>query len=423
METNSRLLKNKIKRNMNIDSVKKIAYLVLQCIVRKIERKKANYAIKNVCKHKVKEKKIKIGFIVQAPSLWDKQVKIYEEAKKRENIETFLFVVPETDWRNQCIVNNYKNNYFISNYLDAIRIYDEEGNIIDLEEYELNYLFYPRPYDIYLPKQIRSVRMCSVCKCCYVPYGFTASDAFNEGNVYNKFFDNMYFCFMDSNYMKKLLTNEYLKEIKKGLKNIVYLGYPSLETYILMGDSNCSDRITWTPRWSYDEVGGSNFLEYKDLFVNLIKNHNGTCIFRPHPLMFDELISMHMISEKEKKEYIEILEKNKIIVDDSSPIDTVLEKTDVLISDFSTIIGTFFLTGRPIIYCDKGIELNEIYADMAKYMYVAHSWDEVEKYYKLLVIDKNDFLKNERKEYISRTYGLEINASKNIINALIDDSN
>ena len=367
--------------------------------------------------------KIRVGFLVQMPSLWDKQVDIYLEAKKRSDVETFLFVVPEDDWSDYHIENDYDNNYFVSQYPEAIKIHDSNGEIIDLKKWELDYLFYPRPYDIHLPEELRSYNTCIYVLCCYVPYGFTASDTFNEGNLYNPFFKFIYFCFMDSPYMKRLFDDYYIEYVSRGIKRIEYLGYPTLEKYLKMGDSNSFNRITWTPRWSYDpKLGGSNFLEYMISFIELERRHMGKTVFRPHPLMFEELVKKNMLSEEEVHKFLNILRDDDVIVDIDSPIDEVLVETDVLISDFSTILGTFFLTGRPIIYCDKGIPLNEVYSGMARYMYVANNWEEVEKWYDRVVIQKDDFLKTERLKYISEHYGNEINSSSRIIDALIDDS-
>lgn len=413
----------KIMRNKELIRIKTKANIIKKAIQNQVKRMEANKSIRNVIKRPPNHQGIRMGFIVQLPAIWDKQEGIYQEASKRENITTFLFVVPEHERRNQIAQNSYESNYFLGKYPEAINIYNSDGSIIDLHDYDLDYLFYPRPYDAYLPYEIRSYIMYRHTKCCYVPYGFTGADVFNGGNVDNVFFHNIYFCFMDSEYMKGLLADRYTYEIKKGIKRIEYLGYPNLEKYLQMGDSGKFENITWTPRWSYDEkLGGSNFLEYKEAFLNLQKTHKGKMVFRPHPLMFGELEKCHLMSEEEKKEYINILIKHGTIIDINSPIDTVLRDTDVLISDFSTIVGSFFLTGRPIIYCDKGIVLNRIYAEMVKHMYVAYSWEDVEKYYRMLVIDKNDPKKEERKKYIQAHYSQEKNASKKIVDAIISDS-
>jgi len=401
---------------------KKKLYGIIKWFNYKKARLMANRDIQRVLNNTNKNRPIKIGFIVQMPTLWDKQESVYLEAKSRNNIETFMFVVPEDSWGSLTIDNNYKNNYFLGKYDDAIIIHDKKGNIINIGEYRLDYLFYPRPYDEHLPAEIRSNVMRKSVRCCYIPYGLAGADIFNGGNIYNPFFDNMYYCFMDSKHMKKLLASRYRFEINKKIKKVEYLGYPSLEKYINMSENEPDNIITWTPRWSYDEkLGGSNFMEYKDGFAMLCKNKNIKFIFRPHPLMFDELINKKILEERDRDSFLKKLERSDVEIDIESPINSVLYNTGLLISDFSSIVGTFFLTGRPIIYCDKGIELNETYKEMAEHMYVAHDWNEVLNYYQLIVIEKNDYKKEKRLEFIRNKYANEIDSAKRIVDALITD--
>ena len=414
--------RNKIKNNKIIIGLKSIIYFFFKPVIKRIGRMKANKCILKVINNKSENPTVKVGFLVQMVTVWDKQEEIYSEILRRDGMEAFLFVVPEDDWSNQKIENSYDNNYFLNRYSESIKIYNSNGSVIDLTSYNLDYLFYPRPYDAHLPKELRSNVMRNYTKCCYIPYGFTGADVFNEGNVYNSFFDNIYFCFMDSEYMRKLLENQYQNEIKRGLKKIEYLGYPALEKYLDMPERDIISTMTWTPRWSYDKkLGGSNFLEYKDDFVELINRHKGEVIFRPHPLMFDELVNRGLMSEENRDEYITKLKQKNTSIDMFHPIDEVLEKTDLLISDFSTIVGTFFLTGKPIIYCDKGIVLNEVYAEMAEYMYIAYNWNDVEKYYTEIVLKNNDYKKSERQRFIKRKYCDVKDSAKKIVDAIITD--
>lgn len=43
------------------------------------------------------DKKIRIVFLLQMPEVWGKQQIVYEEMKKRDNIETIIFTIPEYD--------------------------------------------------------------------------------------------------------------------------------------------------------------------------------------------------------------------------------------------------------------------------------------------------------------------------------------
>lgn len=358
-----------------------------------------------------------IGFIVQLSSIWDKQIDIYEEMLKRNNIKTFLFVVPEYDFKNDVVKKSYNNNYFIKKYKECIKVLDDQGKWLDLRKFKLDYIFYPRPYDHYLPEQYQSRKVCRYCKCCYIPYGLTGSDNFDDTGY--PFFDNIHFLFMDSDYQKELIKSRYPVSYALGIKKIYSYGYPVLSRFLGYSNNNEIKVITWTPRWSMDPIkGGSNFLKYCDDFLKMIEDHNYSFIFRPHPLMFDELIKKGYINEKFRKNFIEKLSNNGVLFDTVSPIEDIFKKTDLLITDFSSIIPQFFMTNRPLIYCEGGIPLNKDYLEIMDYSYSAKSWSDVLKYIKQ--IEEEDVYAKQRKKYVREKYSICQNSARLITDELVN---
>lgn len=362
-------------------------------------------------------KPYKVGFIVQLFTIWDKQIDIYEEMLKRKDIQVFMFVVPDYDFKNDKILNTYENNKFIKKYKNAIKTLDNQGKWLDLKQYNLDYIFYPRPYEDYLPKQYRSNIISKYCRCCYIPYYLRGTS--NYDDTRNPFFDNIYCLFMDSDYQKKLVESHYPISHKFGVKKIFSLGYPVLARFLEYPKIEKIKTITWTPRWSMDPiVGGSNFLKYCDNFLTLIENKKYNYIFRPHPLMFDELIKKGYIDEKFKINFLKKLNENNVLFDTNSLIEDIFEKTDLLITDISSIIPQFFITGRPLIYCVGGnFSLNEDYSQIMKYSYSANNWKEVLKYIEL--IEKNEDIYSKNKlEFINQKYSICKNSAKSIVDKI-----
>lgn len=373
------------------------------------------------CKFKRKTGAVRVGFIVQLPSIWDKQVDIYEELKKNSAAETFMFVVPPFEWDTGKVSVDYTDNYFVKKYPEAIKVYNDNKALLNLKEYDLDYLFYPRPYDHYLPKSLRSSETFKYTKCCYVPYGLSGADVFNGGNIKSRFFDYIAVSFMDSEYMEELMKKQYRISSLLGIRDIKYLGYPVLRKYLeypLHSEKGC---ITWTPRWSTDSViGGSNFVKYSDDFLKLTEQVDKEFIFRPHPLMFDEMITKGTITEEYKQYYLKSLENRSIQYDTVSPIDEIFKDTEILITDYSSIIPHFLLTGRPIIYCDGGISFNPIFSEMSKYIYVTRSWHEVEQCLKA-ILNGNDEKLNDRIRYIQTRYPKNQNPARMIACSLTEN--
>jgi CDP-glycerol glycerophosphotransferase (TagB/SpsB family) len=136
--------------------------------------------------------------------------------------------------------------------------------------------------------------------------------------------------------------------------------------------------------------------------------------------MFDELIKKNILSCEEKDNYVKNLNSLNVKMNFEDPINVVLDATDLLITDFSSIITEFFLTNKPIIYCKKNIEFNESGKKLEKFMYETHSWDEIENYcFKL--IDDGDVLRTDRQKFIEQEFSDIQNSSKKIVDRIIKD--
>jgi hypothetical protein len=83
------------------------------------------------------------------------------------------------------------------------------------------------------------------------------------------------------------------------------------------------------------------------------------------------------------------------------------------------MIAEYLCTGKPVIYCTSDIE-EEIIGEMLRGLYVAHHWEDIEKYLKELMSGR-DPLKQIRDE-IARDYlGIERNPSEQIKEVLLSD--
>lgn len=365
--------------------------------------------------------KLKVGFVVQLYPLFDKQQALYEYIREREDCEAFLFVVPEDRWTDFSVPNDYTDNRFLAHYPEAIRVHKEDGSLISLEDYRLDYLFYPRPYDEHLPENIRSSHMMKSVKCCYIPYGVALSKAFDGANTHNHFFCNMYFFFMENLYMKERMIRETPYNYKHGLQRIEAVGYPPFD-YFLGMQGEPANAVTWAPRWSLDpDTGRSHFFDYKDFFLKIAKDQERPYVFRPHPLLFQEVVKQQLMSQEELDAYLSALTEEGVVIDIKSSLHEALENTAILIVDFSSIIAEFFMTGRPIIYCESGFERNQTMNEMLKLEYVAHSEEELTKLYSMLLSGEDPKFE-ARKKYIKETYGDGSNSAAAIFNVLMEDA-
>ena len=369
---------------------------------------------------------IKVAFIVQMPEVWDKQRDTYEAMVEDARFDVWLVVVPSFNTKTLKRNNyGYEREYYRDKYPDGqfIDAVDNSGKVINLKDYHFDYVFYERPYDLYLPSKLRSSKVCGFSKVCYIPYStpdFKVPDPLPIENIYR----SLYFGFINSKHRQDAI-NRYIE--LKGLKNrhIIDVGYPILG-YCNSIPENTSDKVSimWGPRWSYDaEMGGSHFVEYMYDFPKLTERFdNLSLIARPHPMTFPEMVRSGKMTEKEVEEYKEYVAKQGVILDKNKMIEDTFKETDILISDLSSILWLFFFTGRPIIYCPCKIKLSPDLQQLVDLMYVAESWEDVSGIIEKLLAGVDE-MREKREEFIRDYFKKYSNPVESIMELIIDDYN
>ena len=112
-------------------------------------------------------------------------------------------------------------------------------------------------------------------------------------------------------------------------------------------------------------------------------------------------------------------------IDTSSEYLSLITSSDCLISDHSSLILEYFLTGKPIIFCPgKANNLEESpFKLLMNGFYIAESWDKIEN----ILVDLrngNDYLYKKRQELLKEVFYLPKESAseqiKNIIKANAD---
>lgn len=389
----------------------------------KIKDLRARHYLKKQIHKKNDSKIINVGFMVQEPSIWDKQENVYLAMKADERFNPIMLVVPNYNFETKQLEENYPN-FFFEKYPEAIKVFNGDGNIIDLEKYNLDYIFYPRPYDHYLPKQIGSEIVMKKVKCCYIPYGPEQyqTDQVMKLTYTASFTRNMYYIFTDHKKSIEFLKERYNRNYKKGYQHFEKILPPSFETYSKLADTKGETNVLWTPRWTTNiELGGSNFFRYKNEIINYKKSNPGVgIVFRPHPLMFSNFKKSEEMNEEEQREFIARLDEVNVRMDERVEIKKSFMEASVLLTDRSSIIELFFVTGKPIIYCTTEDEDEVPSNEMMKGIYIANSWADVEKYLQE-IITGNDYLATERKKILDKEYKNINKVTDAIIEEIVSD--
>ncbi len=431
-------IKKKLKNNKIVYSV----YLNCKAIYIKTRGKVNDYrAIRNLKRqYSTKTSRpIRVIFILQDLNVWNKTKPIYNALKVDERFETYLLCVPSWYGDNR-IISEKRNNdtYDIifsageTNIINSLIGKNEWYNICELMP---SYVFYTRPYDEYLPKDYRSRIVSKYSRVCYTRYGGgpLLSYDFLSLSIEFRRFCGIYFAATEDEAVYN--KNELSKIFKTSMIKSVSVGCPVMGDFVqkrnlnseVWGFSKNAFRVLWTPRWTTDEyIGGTNFIRFKDDFVDyIVKNTSIDFLIRPHPLMFGNLLNIGEINENEITEFKRIVEDSENAnLDTRKEYESTLWGSSVFVTDYSSLISMFFMTGSPIIYCPSehsAFQNSYIFDRILEVNYVAHSFDEVRYWIDYLRAGKDDKRK-ERENAKTEIFGKDFYSSpQRIKNIIIDD--
>ena len=379
--------------------------------------------------------KINVIFVCHRPAVWRSMKSIYEELKKDERFKITIVTIPQItptgDFDDEGADDYFKIYGSISGFNKNTR------SFIDLRKLEPDYIFFQQPYNSIYPQQYRSNIVSKYAKICYLSYftyldNLTVQDVSDECYPFD-YFRNISLFFSQNEKEKKYLDNR-LSDFVSYKPKICLTGYPkydNLREYSL-NDSNVWNyseweghfRVLWTPRWTTNE-NSCNFFEYKDkLLKYCAENNKIDFVFRPHPQSWIEWENTGELKKKHADEYKKKYQQySNTSIDTSSEYLNTFYHSDCLITDTSSIVPEYFLTGKPIIYCFKEnsrfiFERHESYGDG---MYWVKNWDELRSTLSEL-IKGNDSLKEKRKELIAKCFEQKGTAGRKIVDEIIRDA-
>ena len=364
---------------------------------------------------------IKVAFIAQMPEVWDKQLVLFESMQSDPRFEPYIVVVPPFDFVNKYVLPSSEKNssFYIDKYgKDCVIALGADADFKEIKDkYDISYVFYDRPYNFYLPRNVQTDYVVKLCKPCMINY---CTSDWAGGFSYYETGRDTYFWFA-SNDIEYNVYKDFFKKTAKYNKAI-NVGYPAFQYYKNAYPPEKTMKILWTPRWSYDSyIGGSHFMEYIDSFIELFSGDIGySLVIRPHPMMFDNFILKGIMTQKDIDDLIERCKKANITFDKNRDIHETFKEIDFLVSDYSSILSLYMTTNRPVIYCDSRSDNNEIFDKLVDVMYAAENWEEIEKNIRML-IDGEDPMREKREAVVNELLLKTPNAVEDIKDILAND--
>lgn len=347
--------------------------------------------------------KINVVFLCNRPAVWGSLKTVYEEMEKDGLFNPVILVIPDKKKLPLIDFDHEEYEYegdesFWSNY-NYLKGYDcVKKTWIDLRSLNPDYVFIQQPYNVLKPQILKSCNVSKFSKICYIAYYTFLPN--KKDNVVNDdcnpldFLKDLSFYFTQSEYDTEYIKNR-LEQANNPICNLVKSGYPCFEGIknLNIDESNWNYprekkfRFIWTPRWCTNE-NSCNFFDYKDLFIEYCKAHDDVdFIFRPHPQAFKNWIATQEMTEEQVKDYCNIYSNSKNMkIDTQNRYLETFYSSSCLVTDISSIIPEYFLTGKPIIYCNKENSKNtfEKGKGYTAGFYWVESWEELEKTLEML---------------------------------------
>lgn len=313
---------------------------------------------------------IRVGFLCQYIPIWHKLQPVYEAMKSDPRFDPVLICVPSDVTGGKRAGGKAGNDtleYFRSQGYECLDACLDNG-WLPLEPLALEYIFYPRPYDTYMPAPYQSRHVCRYCKICMVLYGMNTTREVTVTTISRAFFRNVHCYFAELPFsMKTNRKNGWLLH-GLGLQKTVYYGMPGIEAIRLAKtaprpawDFSKNDfKVLWCPRWTTDPaMGGSNFFTFQEYLLDYAQAHPDTdFLFRPHPLALAHFQQTGEMTAEEAQRFTDRCEAlPNVSLDREKEYAATFWGTSVMVSDISGMIPEYFVTGQPLIYCAKNMVL------------------------------------------------------------------
>jgi len=353
----------------------------------------------NFIKNKIKKTgdKIRVGFIVQELTVFNKSKLLIEMLENDDRFEVLLLCIPSNIYNGELVDNPdfYNDTYeylLKKGYRNLINTMKNNGEWVSVKSLDINYLFYNRPYNYYYPQEYRSKNVSKYCKICVLLYAMTMTKKEIAITLNKDFFKDVYYYFSETIECLNYNTNRYPITHALNLQKTKYTGMPVFEYFHKHKDakkeskswsfSKNNFRIIWTPRWTTDiDLGGSNFFEYKDLFLRFAETYDDVdLLFRPHPLLFKNFLSTGQMSSCEYEDLLNKFESMpNIDIDNYKEYISTFYNSNVLISDISSVILEYLVMGKPVIFCKNNmqVELMDELKEILESCYCVDSFEEL----------------------------------------------
>ena len=367
--------------------------------------------------------RIKVLFYVTENQKWGYQ-SLYETFAADERFEVLVVVGvligvhKGKDTTRKNLEENY--TFFKSRNMNVEYGY-KDNKYVCLKEFKPDIVFYEQPWG--LPEKHKPWNVSKYALTAYCPYAYQLFKNISSAYKHLPCYVYKYFLTHELNY--KRLARDY-----KNIENAVVVGYPKLDTYLEPVKDNKvwkspeKTKIIYAPHHSFESSGLklATFRENGKLILEWAKSHpETTWIFKPHPQFKYTLMTNNIMSTQEIEEYYEEWSKIAIIYEQGDYFD-IFKSSDLMITDCGSFLAEYLPTKKPLIrpINSESIELNEIGQLVTREYYCTKDNQELLNVLEEVVVNGNDYKKEERIKLASETFDFQESSASKIYKGFLE---
>jgi hypothetical protein len=293
-------------------------------------------------------------------------------------------------------VNKYGAEYVVDGY-------DEKtGEFIDVSD-QFDVIYCANPYD-HMVNKVHGVQYLSTrnvlpvyISYCFQPnkYTFSVMSRLEISLFYKVFTDTIY---TQKEYEKYELING---------QNVSLTGYAKMDSlHNFKERKRDRKRCIISPHHTITNTALplSNFLRYKDFILELpMKYPNVDFVFRPHPLLFANMINEGFWSIDDRDLYIKQLTERNIEYSSGGDYFDLFVNSDALINDCSSYIVEYLYVNKPCCFVAND-KINDIFSELGRECLKCHniatSEYDILKFIDSVIQGNVDMHSQERKEIL-----------------------
>lgn len=372
---------------------------------------------------------IHVVFLCHMPSAWstyDALVRRLMEDKTRFRITLLASPYHHSTFGDDLYHDEGMAALFRSLGLPFLHARDpKSGEWIDLRSLKPDFFFYQTPYDEFYPASFRSDYVASFAAVCYAPYYGDNLVPDNPAPYHPSFFSNVTFWFAPHQQEPEAFYSFHPDQESLVRPHVRMVGLTRVQSWERWNfehpkpTSPFKLTMLWTPRWNKGQ-GLCSFFDLREPLMRFTENHpEFKLILRPHPLMFQ---TMRQTRDMKEEDFVELekwfADRDNAELDIGGDFWPSVQKADVLLSDTSSMIVNYAITGKPVIHTVfRNEKTTPVGEELDRGFYKARTVEETRGQIEML-LEGRDALLKIRSEISDRLFNCT-DGVDNIINELV----